>query len=128
METRKQAFDSAMREIRKNGIVAKRNVKGCCRSCIDFPELPEGTPIVWHYGGQGSSFTWRDNKPVLTYMPIWYDDGEEILESIYLNHSGLVAESGEITEAGQLVLETFQKHGYEIKWDGTKSTCLEVMF
>lgn len=127
METRKQAFDSAMREIRKSGINARRNVKGCCRSCLSGV-LPTDKPIIWHYGGQGNSFTWRDNKPVLTYMPIWYDDGEEILESIYLNHSGLVAESGEITEAGQLVLDTFQKHGYEIKWDGTKSTCLEVMF
>lgn len=125
MNTRKQAFDSAMREIRKSGMNARRNVQGCCRSCLGGV-LPNDKPIVWHYGGQGNSFTWREDKPVYTYTPSW--DDEAILESIYLNHSGLIAESGEITEAGQLVLDTFQKHGYEVKWDGSKTTCLEVMF
>lgn len=127
METRKQAFDSAMREIRKNGIVAKRNVKGCCCSCISGT-LPTDKPIIWHYGGQGSSFTWRDDKPVYTYETSkgWWED-EEILESIYFNHYGLVDESGKVTEAGQLVWETFSKYGYQIKWDGTESKCLEVM-
>lgn len=128
METKKQAFDSAMRELRKSGINARRNVKGCCRSCLSGV-LPKDKPIIWHYGGQGNSFTWRDDKPVHTYEASkgWWED-EKILESIFFNHYGLLTESGEITEAGQLVLDTFRKHGYEIKWDGTKFTCLEVVF
>lgn len=124
--SKKQAFDTAMRELRKNGIVAKRNVKGCCRSCISFPELPKGTPIIWHYGGQGNSFTWRDDVPVPTYTPAWQD--EEPLDAIYLNHSGLVSESGEMTDAGRRVVDTFMEHGFGVKWDGTLSDCVEVVF
>jgi hypothetical protein len=127
MNTRKQAFDFAMREIRKNGITAKRNVKGCCRSCIVHPE-PKDKPIIWHYGGQGNSFTWENDKPVLTYTPIWYDEGDENVDLIYFNHSRLVADSGEITKAGQCVIETFQKHGFKIVWDGKITSCLELVF
>ena len=124
--SKKQAFDTAMRELRKNGIVAKRNVKGCCRSCISFPELPKGAPIIWHYGGQGDSFTWRDDTPVPTYTPTWQT--EEPLERIYLNHNGLVAESGEMTEAGRRVVDTFTRHGFGVEWDGTNRRCVEVVF
>ena len=124
--SKKQAFDSAMKELRKNGITAKRNVRGCCRGCIDFPELPKGAPIVWHYGGQGNAFTWRDDKPMPTYTPAW--ETEQPLEQIYLNHSGLVAESGGMTDAGRRVVDTFMEHGFGVKWNGTLSDCVEVIF
>jgi hypothetical protein len=122
--TRKQAFDTAMRELRKNGVIAKRNVQGCCRSCITIDT--DGKPLVWHYGGQGNSFTWRNDEPVPTYTPTWQN--EETLEGIYLNHSGLVAESGEMTKAGQLVVDTFTRHGFGVEWDGTNSECVWVAF
>ena len=123
--TRKQAFDSAMRELRKNGITALRNVKGCCRSCVAY-DLPHDKPLVWHYGGQGNSFTWRDDKPVYTYTPTYQD--EEPIASIFLNHSGLVADSGERTEAGRVVVETFLRHGFGVVWNGTEFKCVEVVF
>lgn len=121
--TRKQAFDTVMRELRKNGIVAKRNVKGCCRSCI---EMPNDKPTAWHYGGQGQAFTWRDDKPVPTYTPTWQT--EEPLEGIWLNHSGLVTESGDRTEAGRLVIDTFQAHGFGVEWGGTIRECIWIAF
>jgi len=123
MNTRKQAFDSAMREIRKSGMNAKRNVKGCCRSCIT---LPTDKPIIWHYGGQGKAFTWRNDKPVLVYTPAW--DNEETLDHVFFNHSGLIAESGQINESGQLVLDVFKKHGFKVEWDKTTVHCLEIVF
>jgi hypothetical protein len=122
--SKRQAFDSAMRELRKSGMIAKRNVKGCCRGCIKIET--DGKPLIWHYGGQGNAFTWRDDKAVLSYVSSWDYDGEAV-EIIYFNHSGLVDEAGNRTDASRLVVDAFLGHGFGVMWDGTKSSCVGVM-
>jgi hypothetical protein len=122
--SKRQAFDSAMRELRKSGMIAKRNVKGCCRGCIKIET--DGKPLIWHYGGQGNAFTWRDDKAVLSYVPSWDYDGRAV-EIIYFNHSGLVDEAGNRTDASRLVVDTFLQHGFGVIWDGTKSSCVGVI-
>ena len=122
---RKQAFDSAMRELRKSGMIAKRNVKGCCRGCIQIET--DGKPLIWHYGGQGKAFTWRDDKPVLSYVSSWDYDDDGAVEIVYFNHDGLVDETGNRTEAGRLVVDTFLEHGFGVQWDGTNHKCIGVV-
>lgn len=104
-------FNNAMKAIRKSGIVARKNVMGCCRSCINL-ELADNVPVIWHYGGQGNRTTISGDHATFS--------------SMYFNHDNLVA-NGELTSAGQKVLEAFEANGIEVDWDKSASKCLEVV-
>lgn len=110
METLEKRFDNAMKTIRKAGIVAKRNVMSCCRSCVDLG-LADNVPVLWHFGGQG-------NRNVITGN---YSD----FESMYFNHDNLATAEG-LTSAGQIVLKAFADNEIEIDWDKSPSKCLLV--
>jgi len=56
----KERFDIAMREIRSAGVVARRNIMTCCRSCYDAG-VAETQPIIWHYGGQGQRLDFNED-------------------------------------------------------------------
>ena len=109
-ETLEVRFDKALKTIRKAGITAKRNVMGCCRSCIDLG-LATNVPVVWHYGGQGNRTSIVGN----------YAD----FNTMYFNHSNLVAD-GELTSAGEMVLKAFADNALEVEWDKSDSKCLQV--
>jgi hypothetical protein len=75
-------FDAAMKEIRKSGVKASRNVMGCCRSCISAGG-ESNHKVIWHYGGQGNRFqVYADGA----YEPGW--DGRSVRE-VYFNHDNL---------------------------------------
>lgn len=109
-ETLEVRFDKALKTIRKAGITAKRNVMGCCRSCIDLG-LATNVPVVWHYGGQGNRTSIVGN----------YADAD----TMYFNHSNLATDDG-VTSAGEVVLKAFEDNGFEVEWDKTSWKCLVV--
>lgn len=112
-------FNAAMKEIRKNKIVARRNIATCCRGCYD-PEVAETQPIIWHFGGQGNHVDVWEGGAVYRYATRNYE-----VDTMYFNHSNLVDASG-LTAAGQTVVDVFKKHGIVIKWDQTNSDCIAV--
>jgi hypothetical protein len=93
-------FDAAMKEIRKSGVKAQRNVNGCCRGCINTDTLnaKEDQKIIWHYGGQGNRFTVYADCAA---EPGW--DGDEVRE-VYFNHDNL--DESEIAA----IVAIFNKH------------------
>jgi len=112
-------FNAAMKEIRKNKIVARRNIATCCRGCYD-PEVAETQPIIWHFGGQGNHVDVWEGGAVYRYATRNYE-----VDKMYFNHSNLVDASG-LTLAGQVVVDTFAKWGIVIRWDRTNSDCIQV--
>jgi hypothetical protein len=118
LETR---FDEAMKEIRKSGVKARRNVPGCCSGCIDLGVI-EDTAIIWHFGGQGNHFKIDSDDSYL-----FYDRNQRSVEKVYFNHNGLIDENG-ITEAGISVLNIFGKHGIVVEWPESSFQCLVIDF
>lgn len=95
-DTLEERMNKAIKTIRQQGIVAKRNVKGCCRSCIDF-NLAENVPIIWSYGGQGKAV---------------YIEGDYATDNkMYFNHANLFDEVAELNDAGKRVMATFEMFG-----------------
>lgn len=94
-------MNNAFKNIRQQGIVAKRNVAGCCRSCIDLG-LADNVPVIWSYGGQGHAV---------------YVEGDYVTsDTIYLNHSNLFTDNNgepELNDAGKRVIETFAINGID---------------
>jgi hypothetical protein len=109
-------FELAMKEIRKNKVMARRNVSSCCRGCVDL-KVADDASIIWHFGGQGGRFEVAADG---AYEPGW--NGGKV-DGAYFNHSGIAG-----TEKGQAVVEIFEKHGIVIEWDGSESQCIWVDF
>jgi hypothetical protein len=126
-DTLQVRFDNAMKEIRKQGIRARRNVPGCCRSCLTATgKLPEGFPLIWHYGGQGSWFGFCGGLPYRA-RDRW--TWGKSVKTVWFNHEGLNNDDdGKPNEYGQKVLAIFQKHKIVTDWDGTSSMCIGVVF
>ena len=109
-------FELAMKEIRKNKVMARRNVSGCCGGCVDL-KVADDASIIWHFGGQGNRFEVAADG---AYGAGW--NGEKF-DGVYFNHSGIAG-----TEKGQAVQEIFAKHGIVIEWDGSLSQSIYVNF
>lgn len=109
-------FELAMKEIRKNKVMARRNVSSCCRGCVDL-KVADDASIIWHFGGQGGRFEVAADG---AYGAGW--NGERF-DGVYFNHSGIAG-----NEKGQVVVEIFAKHGIVIDWDGSESQCIWVNF
>lgn len=112
-------FETAVKEIRKNGISVQRNVSGCCRGCISANQS-EGEslkPIIWHYGGQGNRVT-LDGDSLSYYKDSW-TRGEDA-EGMYFNHGNLSDEQKDS------ILAIFAKNQIVIDWDKSESDCIYV--
>lgn len=131
-------LDRAFKEIRSQGVVARRNVPGCCRGCAggEF-KLADDQPIIWHFGGQGNRLMFIDDGVFeYTYEAGSYSfrtgkrfsgmswPGKEF-DGFYLNHDNLTNAEG-LTAAGQAVVDVFKKYDIAIDWDQTGSKCIYV--
>lgn len=120
-QTTQQKFKAAMREIRKNGVAAKYNVSGCCRSCISYEageEHGEDHQIVWHYGGQGNRISWNSYGQAISKGSGWR--GDSAYGVAYLNHS--------LTEDNaKMVVAVFERHGLTVDWDGSEWQCIGIV-
>ena len=107
-------FDAAMKEIRKSGVRATRNVMGCCRSCISAGS-ETNHKVIWHYGGQGNRFqVYAD----CAAEPGW--DGAEV-RTVYFNHSNL--DESEIAA----IVAIFNKHDIAASNEGLH-LCIVIDF
>ena len=125
-DTLEVRFNNAMKEIRKEGIRARRNVTGCCRSCIGAQgKLPEDVPLIWHYGGQGNSFCFFEG---VAYEAVDSWTYGKPIQTAWFNHEELTDDDDEPNEYGQKVLSVFRKHGIVTDWNGTGGMCIGVVF
>jgi hypothetical protein len=116
-----ERFDAAMKEIRSNKIVARRNIASCCRGCYD-PNVSDDQPIIWHFGGQGNHMDVYDDGAYYRYTRY---NAFKPVSKIHFNHSGLVT-AGQLTPAGQTVLDVFARHGLVVEWDRNNLDCITV--
>lgn len=105
--TLEDKLDKAFKEIRKQGIVVRRNVVDCCQSCADLDVAME-TPVLWSFGGQGSRNTVKGND--YTYGGWMF------------NHSNLAKDDGTLTDAGRRVLHTLEDNGLVVEWEDEDHT------
>lgn len=99
----KTRYDMASREIRKHNIIVKRNVQGCCRSCIWADINPNDQPIIWHYGGQGSTVDLND------------------FDEFYLSHDGITPAVFEKISAA------FDKFDIPWDWNYEDTKCITIL-
>ena len=100
-ETIEVRFNRAMREVRKAGIVAKRNVKACCRGCAVI-ENPNDEPVFWSFGGQGAAVSITGNN-----------SSDNVIN---FQHNGLM-DNEVLTSAGVQVVTVFAKNGFAAMWE-----------
>jgi hypothetical protein len=138
-------FEAALNGLQARGVHVRVNVMECCRGCVGWEklELPskeagETTPVLWHYGGQGSELVWYSGQPVfLDEMPEDDEDDEysdfgrrrarfggrdgRPADRVFFNHGGPGL------EAAQAAAEVFRGEGFEVEWDGTENECVQVL-
>lgn len=91
----------AFKEIRRQGIVAKRNVHACCQSCANL-DVADNVPVLWSFGGAGNANSISG-------------DSYEYSEWGF-NHSNLITEDG-LTDAGKRVLTTLAENRIFVEWE-----------
>ena len=110
-QTIEERFNNALKAIRRKGITARKNVMGCCRSCIDLG-LADNVPVIWHYGGQG-------NRQMIS-------EDDYNFRTVYFNHSNL-ADNEELTPSGIAVIEAFESQGFEVEWERNEWKTIRVI-
>jgi hypothetical protein len=105
MENLEIRVRKAFGELRRQGIVVKRNVQSCCQSCVSL-DLADNVPVLWSFGGQGHSNVIQGND-------FDYSDWG-------FNHSKLVSSDDELTDAGKRVLDVFKKYSLVVEWEEGK--------
>lgn len=102
MPTLEVRMKTALKAIRQQGIVAKRNVAGCCRGCINLG-LADEVPVIWTYGGQGGA--------------VYIEGDWATSDQMYFNHDNLFKddENGNpvLNDAGTRVMEAFALNGID---------------
>jgi hypothetical protein len=96
----------ALREIRQQGIVAKRNVHACCQSCANL-DVADEVPVLWSFGGAGNANSVKGDS---------YDYSEWMF-----NHGNLAKEDG-LTDAGKRVLKAFADNRIFVEWEDEDTT------
>jgi len=105
--TLEKRLQKAFKEIRQQGIVAKRNVHACCQSCANL-DLANEVPVLWSFGGAG-----RAN--VVSGDSYEYSDWG-------FNHGNLAKEDGTLTDAGQRVLKSLADNRIFVEWEDEDPT------
>lgn len=102
MTTLEKRLDNAFKQLRRQGIVAKRNVSACCQSCANL-NLADEVPVIWSFGGEG-------NRNVISGDYYYYSEW-------MFNHSNLAKDDGELTDSGKRVLATLASNGIVVEWE-----------
>ena len=106
MTTLENRLRKAFKEIRRQGIVAKRNVHACCQSCANL-DVANEVPVLWSFGGAGNANAIK---------------GDEYEYSNWgFNHSNLAKEDG-LTDAGERVLKTLADNRIFVEWEEEDTT------
>lgn len=121
-------FQTAIKEARKEGAKVRQNVQQCCRSCVTYQKLGfkteeerDTTPLAWTYGGQGSAYSWPDDKgPVYRQATRSFGRRSQArVDRIYFNHDN---------GGGEIIAEAMKRNGFTVDWDGSFAQCVVVVF
>lgn len=104
--TLEKRLQKAFKEIRRQGIVAKRNVHACCQSCANL-DVADNVPVLWSFGGAGNANTVTGDSYVYGNWGF--------------NHSNLATEEG-LTDAGKRVLKTLAENRIFVEWEDEDTT------
>lgn len=123
--TMKEQWQVALREVRRQGIKVRQNVRKCCRSCIMPENLglnpDENHPYVYTYGGQENAYSWYNDELVYTHTLRKYHTKK--VERVFFNHGG---EGG--TAAATILVDILTRHGFDVEWNGDQGSCVIVNF
>jgi len=124
METLEKRVNSFFRELRKEGFIAKRNVRSCCRSCVDLG-AKDDQPVLWSFGGQGHAVSIKGNSAYWTDSPEY---NAQTIEKIYLYHDELFTD-GKVNDNGRKVSDLMRKHGlsFEMWHSESKAIVLNMV-
>lgn len=138
-------FDAALNTARASGVTVVVNVTTCCRSCATYADMglpadAKGTPVAWHFGGQGRELAWDDDD-----HPVYLEEerdcccdelAEDDDECDACRHGEGDRASG---PAGSLVFmfepdesvasrvrDAFQARGFAVDWDGSMARAVTV--
>ncbi len=129
--TMKEKWQAALREVRREGIKVRQNVRQCCRGCITPEKLgltPDAhQPYVYTYGGQGGAYSWYNDEVVYTdslraTARSGWRPRRKTVDKIYFNHGG----AG--TTAATILVDALTRHGFDVEWDGSEHSCVIVNF
>lgn len=122
--TTKERYAAAVKAIRKSGVTIRQNVSACCRGCAEPFKNSKGfdaetTPYAWNFGGQGMGLKWAEkgDKALLADGYLGYGGAERASVTVFFNHGNGSAER---------IVAAFRAEGFEVKWDGEQSSCVEV--
>lgn len=117
-------FENAIKALRKDGVKIRQNVQKCCRGCIGYEDLnmkDETQPYAYTYGGQGFATSWSEGalyrRDKLRKSRNYYGMSIRPEESVMFNWGNGSAEK---------VAEAFRAEGFEVVWDGSEFSCVEV--
>lgn len=118
--TSKQRWAKAIREVRKEGVAIKQNVRDCCRSCIVPNDLFAGIddlidPYAYSYGGQGMATKWV-NDVMVPAQAGRFASGAPV-DKVYFSHEN---------NAAQVLRDVFTANGFDVEWNGSENQCVTV--
>lgn len=99
--TLEERLNKAFTQLRRQGIVVKRNVASCCQSCANL-DLANEVPVLWSFAGQG-------NRNVVSGNDYDYSEWG-------FNHGNLATDEG-LTDSGKRVLEALESNGIAVEWE-----------
>lgn len=107
----KYALRAAFNEMRRQGIAARFNVNGCCRSCIWAEhEEWEGKPVFWNFAGQGNRVGYDAMDNIDTHDVLWF----------YHNSEQFPAEIANCAEI-------LRQYGFDVVWDGNPNKAVQIV-
>lgn len=127
MDTLEVRVKGLTKELRARGILVRRNVMECCRSCTNL-NAKEGQSVFWTFGGQGSAVYIKGDEAYGREYS-WRTGQAEPCDPrlVYWNHDGLV-ENGKLTDDGNAVVDGLRRYGIHFEWDYSEGRCIEVDF
>lgn len=128
--TMKARFQNAIKEARANGVKVRQNVQSCCRGCVTEEKLGmkrEDQPYAFTFGGQGMAYSWIDEDEA----PVNREDMKRSQRSYYRTRQPKIVESVMFNwgnDSAEALVEAFKNNGFDVEWDGSEYSCVEVKF
>lgn len=144
-------FETALDAARASGVRIALNVMTCCKNCATYADMglpagSAGTPLAWHFGGQGLELAWiDDDRPVYLEEPDerececddLYDGNEEsgeceVCQSRYVETEphrpadSLAFRFEPDVSVACRVRDAFAGQGFDVDWDGSMDQALTV--
>jgi hypothetical protein len=107
----KTALRASFAQMRREGVYARLNLDGCCRSCIcfDYDDKWASTPYFWNFAGQGNRLAYDEHDNISSH------------NHVYFYHN-----SDEFPAEVRRCIEILREHGFKVEWDENDSTAIKI--